>query len=299
MRCVQLVLSASVVGICLLIARPTRAEPPSCRISSGITRLPDLPEASGLAASRRTAGVLWSHNDSGDPFIFALTLAGAVKGRVRVTGAQVWDWEDISVGACPQGTCLYIADIGDNDRNRRSVTVYRTPEPAPVDIATEPVEMLRATYPDGPHDAEALVVLPDGELFIITKGNSDPAALYRFTSPFRNGATVSLERVTPLLPSKTYGHESADARNMRITDAEASPDGRWVVLRTPRFIMFYDAREFASGTIREIYRFDVSAAHEPQGEGVALSAEGDVWLVGEGGGKSSPGTFLRLSCTLR
>ena len=63
-------------------------------------------------------------------------------------------------------------------------------------------------------------------------------------------------------------------------------------------LMFYDAREFVSGQIREVSRFDLTPAHEPQGEGVALSATGDVWLVGEGGGKSQPGTFLRLSCTL-
>jgi hypothetical protein len=298
MKCSLLGLSASVAGLCLLIAGPTRAEQPSCRIASAITRLPDLPEASGLAASRRTPGLLWSHNDSGDPFVFALTVTGIVKGRVRVTGAQMWDWEDISVGSCPQGTCLYIADIGDNDRTRRSITVYRTPEPAPGDTETQRVEVFHATYPDGAHDAEALIVLPGGALFIVTKGNSEPAALYRFTSPFRDGVTVSLERVTPLLPAKPNGHISADARDTRVTDAEASADGRWIVLRTPRAIMFYDAQEFTSGKIREIYRFDVTPAREPQGEGVALSPDGDVWLAGEGGGKSSPGTFVRLSCSL-
>ena len=63
--------------------------------------------------------------------------------------------------------------------------------------------------------------------------------------------------------------------------------------------MFYDAREFTAGRIREVFRYDVTSLGEPQGEGVALSANGDVWLAGEGGGKSRPGTFARLSCTLR
>ena len=260
--------------------------------------MPDLPEASGLTASRRTPGVLWAHNDSGDPFVFALSAAGGVKSRVYVTGAQVWDWEDISVGPCPKGTCLYIADIGDNDRRRRTVTIYRTPEPAPGAAQTENVEVLHATYPDGAHDAEALIVLPSGEMLIVTKGNFAPAAIYRFPSPFRNGVTVPLERVAALLPTKANGKDTSAARNTRITDAEASPDGKWIVLRTPRALMFYQAREFASGQIREVSRFDLTPGREPQGEGVALSADGDVWLVGEGGGKSQPGTFLRLSCTL-
>src|SRR5262245_45881211 len=125
MKCAPVVVLANALGALLTIATLTGAEQP-CRIASGLSRLPDLPEASGLAASRRNPGVLWTHNDSGDPFVFAITSTGGVKGRVRVTGAQVWDWEDIAVGPCPKGTCLYIADIGDNDRRRRSVTIYRT-----------------------------------------------------------------------------------------------------------------------------------------------------------------------------
>src|SRR5690606_1795107 len=45
---------------------------------------PELEEASGLAASRRHAGVLWMHNDSGgEPEVFAVDSTGAVLGRVR------------------------------------------------------------------------------------------------------------------------------------------------------------------------------------------------------------------------
>jgi hypothetical protein len=135
-------ISTTALAAWLTMSALTGAEPP-CRIMSRLSLLPDLPEASGLAASRRTPGVLWAHNDSGDPFVFALTATGGVKGRVFVTGARVWDWEDIAVGPCANGTCLYIADIGDNDRRRQSVTIYRTPEPAPGDAQTERVEVLR------------------------------------------------------------------------------------------------------------------------------------------------------------
>jgi len=297
MRRSLLVISASAFAMWLMTAAPAGAQQP-CRIASARSLLPDLPEASGLAASRRNPGVLWTHNDSGDPFVFALTATGGVKGRVRVTGAQVWDWEDVAVGPCPKGTCLYIADIGDNDRRRRTITIYRTPEPLPGDAQTENVEVLRAMYPDGAHDAEALIVLPGGDMLVVTKGNAVPAALYRIRSPFRDGATVPLERVAALLPTKPNGKDTSAARNTRITDADASPDGRWIVLRTPRSLMFYEAGAFASGQIREVSHFDLAPAREPQGEGVALSADGDVWLVGEGGGKSQPGTFLRLSCSL-
>ena len=76
-----------------------------------------------------------------------------------MTGAQVENWEDIAVGPCPQGTCLYIADIGDNKATTETITVYRAPEPAPGDTRPS-TPSAHAIYPDGPQDAEALVVLP-------------------------------------------------------------------------------------------------------------------------------------------
>src|SRR5687767_2251902 len=87
-----------------------------CTSAGRLSSLPALPEASGVALSRRSPGLLWSHNDSGEPMVFAVDTAGVAKGRVRVAGARVTDWEDISVGPCAQGSCLYIADIGDNNR---------------------------------------------------------------------------------------------------------------------------------------------------------------------------------------
>ena len=86
--------------------QPVRGGPPRPVSLRRRVRLQELPEASGLAASRRTPGLLWSHNDSGEPVVFALNATGAVKDRVRVTGAQVEDWEAIAVGSCPQGSCL-------------------------------------------------------------------------------------------------------------------------------------------------------------------------------------------------
>ena len=67
----------------------------------------ELPEASGVAVSRKSPGVLWSHNDSGEPVIVAVGTDGTTRGRVKIAGATVGDWEDIDVGPCPGGTCVY------------------------------------------------------------------------------------------------------------------------------------------------------------------------------------------------
>jgi hypothetical protein len=170
-----------------------QAAAPQCRASGPLVRLPDLPEASGVAVSRRSPGRLWAHNDSGDMLV-ALDTGGAVTGRVRVSGAKVDDWEAVAVGACPGGSCIYIADIGDNDAKRKRITIHRVPEPSNEDsVAVK--ETFHATYPDGAHDAEALLVAPDGGLFIVTKGETDAVGLYRFPRELRPGGTHQPERV--------------------------------------------------------------------------------------------------------
>jgi hypothetical protein len=275
---------------------PQQSRPSSstsnCRPVGQLVRLRDLSEASGVAASRRTPGVFWAHNDSGEPVIFALDLQGAVNGRVRVAGASVDDWEDIAVGPCPQGSCVYIADIGDNSGTRKHITVYRVVEPAPGEAATSPAEVFKAEYPDGPHDAESLFVAADSDVFLITKGSPGPVALYRFPRPLTTDRTSRLERIgTPVADAKT---EAKD----RPTAADVSPDGQWVAVRTTHFIAFYRTSDLIAGRWREAFRTDVSGLDEPRGEGVAFAGNDTLVLVGEAGGLlRGPGTFARLACT--
>ena len=127
-------------------------------------RLPGLPEASGLAIGRRGPDRLWTHNDSGAPELVALDRAGRVVARVTVTGAEVEDWEAVAAGSCPAGSCLFNGDIGDNDAVRPFVTIYRLEEPAGSPPSSLAADVVRATYPDGPRDAETLLVTADGGL---------------------------------------------------------------------------------------------------------------------------------------
>jgi hypothetical protein len=70
---------------------------------TGTFRSARLIESSGVAASRTHAGILWTHNDSGDgPNLYATDLHGTDRGAVRVPGAAAVDWEDIALGPCPR-----------------------------------------------------------------------------------------------------------------------------------------------------------------------------------------------------
>ena len=273
-----------------LAVGPTNTSIAPCRVVGRPVELPDLPEASGVAVSRRIPGLLWSHNDSGEPVLFALDAKGTVTGRVRVAGADVTEWEAMAVGTCPGGSCLFVADIGDNDARRRHITIYRVPEPNPDERATLPGDAFHATYPDGPHDAEALFVTADGDLYVVTKGETGHIALYRFPQPLRAGSVVRLQQVAILGGRAT--------KKDRITDAAASPDGQWIALRTRDAVAFYRTNDLISGRRRESFSFNVRELGERQGEGIALASEGTAYLVSEGGGKKRPGTLARIVCEL-
>ena len=271
---------AGVVSVSLACgpASAQRAAADICAPAGNTRPLPGLLEASGAALSRRTPGVIWSLNDSGQPIVHAVDASGAARGRVRIPNATVDDWEDISIAPCAGGSCLYIADIGDNNRARRAITIYRVAEPQPQDALSAPADVFTAVYPDGAHDAEALFIAGE-DLFILTKEAT--AALYRFPQPLKPGAKVTLERVGAL-PLRA------------VTDAETSVDGAWVAVRTNDALALYRTADLTRGKANGITT-SLRPLKEAQGEGVALDAGGLVYLVGEG---QRAGSLNTLRCTL-
>jgi hypothetical protein len=292
-RMMLAVLAVVLASPSLSLAAAQQREAASCQATGSVVPLPGLFEASGLAVSRQSPGRLWTHNDSGEPVVFALDARGTVTGRVRLTGAAVEDWEAIAVGPCGNGSCLHVGDIGDNQARRKRITIYRLPEPdGTKDGSAAVVDVFHATYPDGAHDAETLLVGGDGRLYIVTKGETGPVGIYRFPAQLKSGAAVTLERVGSAAAGKT-------AVEARITDGAVSPDGQWAVLRTKSNLTFYRASDLLAGQWRAASRVELASLKEPQGEGVALGADSTVFLAGEGGGKGQPGSFARFSCTPR
>jgi hypothetical protein len=203
------------VAVACVGASPTSAaaqegSSASCRPSGPLVRMPGLAEASGLALSRRVPGRLWAHNDSGDAVLFALDDKGKVAAQVRVTGAKVEDWEAIAVGPCGSASCLYIGDIGDNEASRSRITVYRVPEPDAKSTTAAVADVLHATYPDGRHDAEALLIDAGGRLHVVTKGEAGPIGVYRFPAQLQPGSTTN----------------ASERPGRRRTPNRASPTGR-------------------------------------------------------------------------
>lgn len=258
-----------------------------CDAPERIATLPqDLREASGIAVSRAHEGVLWVIDDE-NPWLYALDRSGRELGRVRVP-VKVRDWEDLALGPCDSGDCLYIGDFGDNEHRRDDLVILRVPEPSPDAQQTAEPQSFRFRYPDGPGDAEALFILGDERLHIVSKGRNGPVALFRFP-PLVEGSELTLERVRDFTPGLVQIPDM-------VTGADASPNSRWVAIRSYGMLELYAVEGDVLGRER-VARVPLAALGEPQGEGVAITDAGEVLLVSERAQHESA-PLSRLHCRL-
>ena len=192
---------------------------------TGRIRVRNLGEVSGLAVSRKNPDVIWVHNDGGRKQVFAVTTTGQLVTRVNVD-VQLIDVEDIAIGPGPQKDAdyIYLGDIGDNQSSRPDVRIVRFTEPALETVRNKKidasdVEEIHLRYPDGPHDAEALLVdSTSGDVFIVVK-EEDRSRLYRAgADALRTGAPIALELA---------GYLNVDD----ISAGDISPAGDLIILR--------------------------------------------------------------------
>jgi hypothetical protein len=257
------------------------APPVLCsRLRAHVTGHVDAPaatELSGLVLSRTQPGVLWTENDGGNPnHVFAVGADGALRSDVTVTGATNFDWEDIALGRLPGGgAALLVADIGDNLAQRESISVYRVPEPRVAGgpaIATSPAQRLELRYPDGPRDAEALLVDPSsGALIVVEKSYVGRAGVYVADHP-SPGAPVTMRRRARL----DLGVGDA------VTGGDVSADGSTIALRTYDGVFIWKRRDgetVAAALRRRPCGARTSLPGEGQGEALALSRGGGAFYT--------------------
>ncbi len=241
-----------------------------------------LAEMSGLAASTRHPGVLWTHNDSGNAFqVFAINELGAVLATLTLTGVDATalgrlDLEDIAVGPCAPGdgrSCLYVADIGDNFERRKQVRLFRFPEPEQVADAPVTVEMLPFTYPDRPHDAESLVIEPrTGRLAVITKERASLGTVFALDGLVPDSVT----KATRLGELRTPGDV-----DFRTTAADLHESGQRLLLRT--YTRVWEVRRPGATRLEELVQGQVAEVPGPsqaQSEALTYLPGGRAYLLG-------------------
>lgn len=203
-------------------------------------------EASGLAASRQFPGRWYHVNDSGNASGFVISdAAGGNLQTVLLTLPRLIDPEDLAVGPCDDAAaaqCLFIGDIGDNSKSRKSVSVVIVREQQAFESRIRPDRRLKLRYPDGPHDAESLAVHPEsGDLYILAKefvlfpGSGSAATLYRAPADIWRKA-----KETDVIPLEIYGSidlpAMTKARKGRLshvaTAMDISPDGERLLVQS-------------------------------------------------------------------
>ncbi|MFL5320336.1 MAG: hypothetical protein ACJ790_11820 [Myxococcaceae bacterium] len=249
-----------------------------------------LPELSGLAASHKHAGVFWAENDSGNALeLIGIREDGSVVAQIPLTGATNTDVEDISLGPCANGsadTCVYLSDIGDNNKVRSSVAIYRLKEPDTLDNTPRAVDVLAFTYPDGAHNAESFIVDPkNAQLYVLTKAAGTLGDVYRLDNLAvgQSGSATKIASVT-----------APNNSDQISTAADVHPSGERILIRT--YSHLWELRSPGALTVETVWTaqpVEIPAAVQPQGEAVSYLADGRGYLLGtEGVGEG----LFRVDC---
>ncbi|WP_182379164.1 WD40 repeat domain-containing protein [Nocardioides sp. WS12] len=214
---------------------------------------PDIVESSGLVARD---DLVVTVNDSGDSNrIFTVDpTTGDTVGVTRWQG----DARDIEALAPAGNGEVYVGDIGDNEAKRGEIEIARVPfgrGNQAVDAATYDL-----VYPDGPHDAESLLVHPKtGQVFVVAK--EFIGRLYAAPEDLKETGRNELTAVDEVLGIAT--------------DGAFFPDGEHLVLRN-----YGQAAVYTWPDLDRVAMVDLPS--QQQGEGIAVSESGEVLIGSEG-----------------
>lgn len=253
---------------------PTGAVPePEVRCSFTDDR---LDEVSGLAARD---GDVYAVNDGGTR-VEVFVLDGCAVRDVLRHPTDPYDVEDLAFG--PDGT-LWLGDTGDNRRRRETVALHAAPRGTDPDVGAA---LYRLTYPDGPHDAEALVVDEEGVPHIITKDVLGSSSVFRPARTLTAPGPTPLDKVGTVshTPTDTPGGPVGGVGSTLITGAALARDGSVLAVRTYTDAYLYPVDDGDLPAALERQPVRIPLPDEEQGESLAFTDGGDLLSVSEGAG---------------
>lgn len=245
-----------------------------------------MDEISGIVASADHPGYLYVHNDSGDSSrFFAITPDGQLRGIFNFPGETpplgVKDCEDITLGSGPDSgvSYVYMGDIGDNFARRKYINIYRIKEPTlppPALSVNVDASPLYLQYPDGPRDAETLMVDPIEKLLYIVSKREDSVHIYSTPLYFKDHDTVTLTKKATIWLGSDKGKW--------ITAGDISPKGDQILVKSYRKV-FYWQRRPGEHVWQTMQRQPLSLPYiiEGQGEAICFTRDGKgYYTISEG-----------------
>ncbi|WP_324273790.1 hypothetical protein [Blastococcus brunescens] len=216
------------------------------------------------------SGVL-AMNDGGEELAVHLLDASCQVVDSHTAALDPYDPEDMAVG--PDGT-VWLADTGDNNGTRTTVAL----------LALRPdgsTGIFRLTYPDGPHDAEALLLAPDGTPYVVTKEVLGASGVYSPTTALVDGGTVALAKVAgvSMTLTGTAGGPVGSVGQLLVTGGAVSADGQRLALRTytDAYVWPLTGSDVVGALSGEPSVIPLPTS--PQGEAITFAADGQSLLV--------------------
>lgn len=247
-----------------------------------------LNEVSGIAASGIFKDIYYVHNDSGDTSrIFSISPDGKLKNTIYFNGDPketlgVGDCEDIAVGPGPMAgkSYVYVGDIGDNYAGRKYISIYRLAE----NPAWTKDSLIKATaiplhlkYPDGPKDAETLMIDPIEKLICIVSKRKDTVGVYTTPLNYKPNDTVVLTKRCKLF------FEGIKPLKW-ITAGDISKDGRQILLKNYEKVYYWQRtpKEHIWQVMQNPPR-ELPYQSEKQGEAIGFTPDGKgYYTISEG-----------------
>jgi hypothetical protein len=274
-------------------SKPAAEKPDSFDFSEG-KKLAELTtrkieEASGLAASKLNEGMLWVHNDSGNPAeIFLIDQQASVQLVCKIRNAENRDWEDIAVGPgpAPGKSYVYVGDIGDNMAQYPYKIIYRFEEPdlkssEKRELLIDSAQRIVFRLSDKVKDSEALMIEPaTRDLYVVSK-RENPVVVYKIPYPQSTSDTITASPVCTLPLSQ-------------IVAGDISSDGKQILLKNYQNVFFW--RVMPNETIPETLRRAgkiLPYKEEAQGEAIAFATDGSGYFTISENSKNEK-TYLRF-----
>jgi hypothetical protein len=232
---------------------------------------PELDEISGIASLRSG---LWADNDSGDSArLFRIDENGQTLAVLNFEGIEATDWEDLAGLSGEAGDELFAADIGDNAGARPEIQVQHidVPDPVPTGdatVAAVDIQTITLRYPEGPRDAETLMVDPlTRDLVVVHKVFGGDSEVYEAPEADWSDGDATLA----LVGTVAVGNTPLDAT----TAGDVGFGGYVVALRTYSSVLVFARR--AEQSLAEALvtnpSCDGPTAIEVQGEALAFRAD--------------------------
>jgi hypothetical protein len=222
-------------------------------VVTAILESKELDEVSGMQSG--TGGVFFLHNDEGSPSIYIADTDGRHLGKIKIRDAKNRDWEDITRIPLESGPLLVLGDTGDNKARYKSVKLYFVAEPRPSASGNYPEETdllhkLKARYPDGPRDCEAISYDPSSNMILFLTKRDHPPRLYGLPVEEALQADKAelqyLGDVPGFRPPTTADLLSSKKRGSFIsqpTGLDISSDGRRAAVITYRSLYLFERAE--------------------------------------------------------